>query len=53
MRIARIAATLVLVLAAAACGPTPTGPRGEHGPQTASPDSSVPRKGGNMIGSGS
>lgn len=59
MRIDRTAATLVLVLAAAACGSTPTGPGGdgirEPGkarPQVASPQSAVPRKGGNLIGSG-
>lgn len=59
MRIVRTAATLVLVLAAAACGSTPTGP-GEDGarepekgrPEVASPGSAVPRKGGNLIGSG-
>jgi hypothetical protein len=59
MRIARTAATLVLVLAAAACGSTPTGPGGEGirepekgRSQVASPQSAVPRKGGNLIGSG-
>ncbi len=59
MRIVRTAAILVLVLAAAACGTTPTGPGGdgfrepeEGRPQVASPETAVPRKGGNLIGSG-
>ena len=59
MRIARTAATLVLVLAAAACGTTPTGPGGDRirepekdRPRMASPESAVPRMGGNLIGSG-
>lgn len=61
MRIARIAATLVLVLAAAGCG-SATLPEPDkadvrqlesQGPGLASPQSTVPLKSGNTIGSGS
>jgi hypothetical protein len=60
MRIARTAATLVLVLAAAGCGTHPTEPARERGhrleptgAELVSPESARPLKGGNMIGSGS
>lgn len=55
MRTVRNAATLVLLLAAAACENTPTEParKPEDGRmQKASPQTAVPRKGGNLIGSG-
>jgi hypothetical protein len=59
MRIACPAATLALVLAASACGTTPTQPGGDHAltrepgrPETVSPHAAAPLKGGNMIGSG-
>ncbi|MEW5930537.1 MAG: hypothetical protein AB1941_24010 [Gemmatimonadota bacterium] len=60
MRIARTAATLVLVLAAASCGTHPTEPARERGPrleparaELVSPGPAVPLKSGNTIGSGS
>jgi hypothetical protein len=61
MRIARTAATLVLVLAAMGCGSTtPTEPDKadvrqlkSQGAELASPGSTVPLKSGNTIGSGS
>ncbi len=60
MRIARTAATIGLVLAAAACGTTPTEPGGsrirEREPgraEMASAGSAVPLRSGNTIGSGS
>lgn len=59
MRIARTAATLGLVLVAAACGSSPTEPGGNHGrtlkparQELVSPAASAPRMGGNLIGSG-
>ena len=58
MRIARRAATLALVLAAAACGTTtPTEPdrssdQGAGRKEMVSPASATPRMGGNYVGSG-
>lgn len=60
MRIARTAATLALVLAASACGNSPTEPDGKQvresrsdSPEVASRESAVPLRSGNTIGSGS
>ena len=59
MRIARTAATLAIVLATTGCGVMPTEPGRDDVQQKtgrsemASPESSVSRKSGNTVGSGS